>query len=414
MDYTDLADISRTIMAKIKTAVGTPDVLPELLRNERNGVGFYLFHIQENSHYKNYPPPGKDVPPVNYTPMALNLFYQLSANWVQNSIEDAIEEQKLMSLAMKALHDNAEIRTSVAGKEINIKITLQTLSPSESVQYWAAAESPVRLSAYYEVSVVFLEPEETTSYAGRVLSYGNFIFIQGHLQITGSQNTIEYLLPPVMKNMQVKIQPAQAPPTSIIPPPLSSIVSFLGIGFTGSNLKLLLISPLWPEPAEALGAWAVTWVSENQVDMAAQETAKLQTLLTVEDIIPGLYAAQVSKTEQRTLPDLTIKTFEHLSNQFPFSIIPRIDGIIKGLGGLVTVTGYRFQHANIKKDDIWVYLGETRMIPKINPALAIGEFEVIASNQINFIAPPAIIGSNIPVRIMVRGIESEPKWISLP
>ena len=179
MDYTTLRDITETIIKVIKDAVGaaTP-VLPEILKND-NGIGFYLFHIQENSHYKNYPPQGNDPAPVKYTPMGLNLFYQMSANWKIDGVLDVYEEQKLMNDAIKALHDTPEIVKTVAGKDVHIKITMQTLSPSESVQYWAASETSVRLSTYYEVSVVFLEPEKPSSYAGRVLSYGNYVFLMG-------------------------------------------------------------------------------------------------------------------------------------------------------------------------------------------------------------------------------------------
>ena len=112
MDYTTLDEITKTIIAVIQNAVdptNTTKVLPELLRNNIPGVGFYLFHVQENSHYKNYPSPGNDTPPVNFTPMSLNLFYQLSANWKEDDVEDALQEQALMSVAMKALHDNAII-----------------------------------------------------------------------------------------------------------------------------------------------------------------------------------------------------------------------------------------------------------------------------------------------------------------
>lgn len=422
MDYTDLADISKTITAIIKTAIGTADAFPELLRNERNGVGFYLFHVQENSHYKNYPPTGKDIPSVNYIPMALNLFYQLSANWFTNSIEDAIEEQNLMSLAMKALHDHAEIKTSAGGKEININITLQTLSPSESVQYWAAADSPVRLSAYYEVSVVFLQPEETRSYAGRVLSYGNFIFLKGTLQITGSQNIIEYRLPsdpPGAPLKQVMIQPAQAPPANplIVPVPIASVISFFGTGFNAGSPELLLISPLWEKPVIADNTWFFKRVSENQVEITIQPTAIPEgSLLPPVDVIPGLYAAQLRIKKEFLLPNGTVKKIHDLSNQFPFSVMPRIDSIIPtGIASAIyTITGHLFQYPNIKNDDVQVYVGETPLSLTTVVPPGQGKFNIIDKNTLNINVPASVHGTKIPLRIMVRGIESVPNWIDIP
>ncbi len=422
MDYTSFKEITETIIAVVQKAVNetgnwppTLRVLPELLRDQQNGIGFYLFHAQESSHYKNFPAPGNDIPPVPYTPMALNLFYQLSANSTNdNNEEDAYDEQNLMSVAMKALHDHSAIKITPAGKKINIKITLQTLSPSESVQYWAAAESPVRLSAYYEVSVVFLEPEKQLSYAGRVLSYGNFIFTRGVPQITSSENTIEYTLPGELTARQVKIQPAQAPPAFIAPAPINSVIRFFGTGFNGGTLQLLIISPLWPEPAVADVSWLPTFVSENQLNITVQPTALLKTALTPVDIIPGLYAAQVSITEQRTLPNAAIKTFNHVSNQFPFSVMPRISLINALGGGGFAVTCDVFQGPGITDDDIQVYIGATKLVLTAAVVLSAGEFRITGADTIELLVPAGLPAGQVALRIMIRGIESEPNWITLP
>jgi hypothetical protein len=421
MDYTSLKEITETIIAVIQQAVDdtgnwppTFKVLPELLRDQHNGIGFYLFHVQESSHYKNFPAPGNDNPPVNYTPMALNLFYQLSANSTkENDDEDAYDEQNLMSVAMKSLHDHSQIQITPTGKKINIKITLQTLSPSESVQYWAAAESPVRLSAYYEVSVVFLEPEKQLSYAGRVLSYGNFIFTRSTPQITASENIIQYVLPGELTARQVKIQPAQAPPAFIAPAP-SSIVSFFGTGFNGSTWQLLIISPLWPEPAVADAAWLPILISENQLNITVQPTAVLKTTLIPVDIIPGLYAAQVSITEQRTLPNGTVKTFNHVSNQFPFSVMPRISLINPLVGTAFTVTCDVFQHAGMVDDDIQVYIGADKLALSAGAIPAAGEFKITGATTIQLQVPAGLAAGQVALRILIRGIESEPNWITIP
>jgi len=422
MDYTSLKEITETIIAVIQQAVDDTGnwppgfkVLPELLRDQHNGIGFYLFHVQESSHYKNFPAPGNDNPPVNYTPMALNLFYQLSANSTkENEDEDAYDEQNLMTVAMKALHDHSVFNLTTTGKKINIKVTIQTLSPSESVQYWAAAESPVRLSAYYEVSVVFLEPEKQLSYAGRVLSYGNFIFTRSSPQITSSENIIEYLLPGELTARQVKIQPAQAPPAFIAPAPISSVVSFFGTGFNGGTLQLLIISPLWSEPAVTDASWLPTLISENQLNITVQPTAVLRTALTPVDIIPGLYAAQISITQQRTLPNGTIKTFNHVSNQFPFSVMPRISLITALGGGGFAVTGNVFQNAGIVTDDIQVYIGEDKLVLSTAVALADGEFKITGATTIELLVPAGLPAGQVALRILIRGIESEPRWITIP
>ena len=422
MDSTTLEEITKTIIEILHNSLGASvEVTPVLLRNDKEGVGFYLFHVQENNNYKNYPAPGKDSPPVNYTPMALNLFYQLSANSQEHEKENMYNEQRWMGTAMKALHDNSIIRKTIStidfpeGKNIDIKITLQTLTPSESVQYWAAAESPVRLSAYYEVSVVFLEPEKPKSYAGRVLSYGNFIFVRNAPQITSSENTIEYLLPDELTPRQVKIQPAQAPPAFIGPAPIASVVSFFGTGFNGGELELLIINPLWPVPAVADASWLLNPISENQLNVTVQPTAILKTPIpTPVDIIPGLYAAQVSIIEKRTLPNGTMKTFNHVSNQFPFSVMPRISLINSLGGGVFTVTCNVFQNAGIVDDDIQVYIGEDKLELSAGAVPGAGQFKITTATTIDLQVPAGLDPGQVALRILIKGIESEPKWISIP
>jgi Pvc16 N-terminal domain len=405
MDFTSLNEVTNTIISVIQTAVDptlTVRVMPEILRNEQLGVGFYLYHVQENNHFKNYPALGKDGNPIAHTPMSLNLHYQLSANWKEDDIEDALEEQILMSSAMKVLHDNAVITTSATGKDINLKITLQSLTPSESVQYWAAAESPVRLSAYYEVSVVFLEPERPRSYAGRVLSYGNFIFVHGAPQVTSSQSVISYIIPgdPVPK--EVLIQPAQSF--------AGNIVSFFGSGFNAGIPSVLLANPLlWAGSKAADPAWLVTMVAENQIDMT------VQSINAGDDIIPGLYSAQVNLFEQKTLPNGSIKDFNHTSNVFPFSVMPTISAINPLVAATnFTVTGQLFQHANISNDEVQVYIRDVKLtFNNISPLLA-GQFNITSPTTIALIVPATIHGINIPLRILIKGVESPPNWIAIP
>ncbi|MBD0255138.1 MAG: DUF4255 domain-containing protein [Cytophagales bacterium] len=427
MDYTALNEITETIIDVMQRAIDATgtwpglEVQPELLKNTNQGVGFYLYHVQESGHYKNFPPPGRDVPPVRYTPMALNLFYQLSPNKRKSDDaeqDDAYDAQRLMSVAMKALHDNPVITRTLVnppqyplGKEINIKITLQNVSPSESVQYWAASESAVRLSAYYEVSVVFLEPERPRSYAGRVLTYNNFVFVQGAPRITGSENTIEYTVPDDPVGKQVKIGPAQAPPAPAGTTPLSSTVRFFGNGFEGGGtLDLLLTHSRKPVPAVATAGWSVRAVSPTQVNATVRETAVRQDTLAPLDVLPGLYAAQVRRTEQRTLPDGTTKEFRHVSNQFPFSVTPRIDAVADLGGGAFTITGYRFQHADLRPEDVQVFVGE-ESLERSAAAPLVEKFQITGASTINFQLPAGLPSGNHPLRVMVNGIESPPRWI---
>ncbi|HMH23455.1 MAG TPA: DUF4255 domain-containing protein [Puia sp.] len=418
----DLADVTRTVIGMIEqalvdtghwTAATMPKVFADLPnRVKKDGLGFFLFHVQESDFFKNLPAPGKDQPPVGTIPMGLRLYYQLCANSTADDGQGPLQEQLLMGVAMKALHDNPQVPdTAPPGNNNRFRVTLQPLAPNEAVQYWTAGESPVKLSAFYEVSVIFLEPKKPASYAGRVLTYGNYIFTRGAPWIVSSQNTLSYLLPGGLVPKQVVIQPAQAPPASVLPPPQDSIITFTGGGFGGGTVDLWIIHPRWPVPAVATPDWQLAITGDDQLSVTVRETAKLRDSATIVDMLPGLYAAQISITESRLLPDGTTKVFRHVSNQFPFSISPRIGPAASG-GGIFTVTGWVFQGAGLHPEDIQVYLGETSLAPDgggFNP----GEFRITAANTLQLKAPAAMPAGPAPLRILVLGVESPPQWVTI-
>jgi hypothetical protein len=439
MALLDLSEVTRSVITLIReafvispawTLASPPEVLPEPpIRITGEGLGFYLYHIQENAHYKNLPSPGREQPPLRFTPMAINLYYQLSANSILDDGTGAFQEQLMMGIALKALRDFPEIndttqinstlvlRPSLRGNDNRFSIALQPIPYSEAVHYWTAGQSPLKLAAYYELSVVFLEPEQTQTYTGRVLTYGTYIFTEGAPRITGSQNILEFTIPGETGSRQVKLQPAQVPPDRPLPAPLSpnSQVDFFGTGFVGNRIELLLIHPRWSGPAVADAAWAVTLAASNRLTAQVRETAILESSGATVDVLPGIYAAQVRVVRLRTLPNGEVREFGNTSNQFPFAVTPRIDSIAGPVANIITVTGYRFQHPDLADDDLEVYLGETRLTRDAGGAFDPSEYRVTAPGTLEIHLPGGLTsGQRLPVRILVAGSESPPAWITIP
>ena len=428
MALLDLADVSRSLVTLIQQAFAVspawtlppPTVLPEPPnRFAGEGIGFYLYHIQENPSYRNFPAPGKDQPAVRYSPMALSLYYQLSANSIIDDGTGAYNEQLMMSIAIKALHDFPVITDdtqingthvlvpALIGKDNRFKITLQPIPYNEAVQYWTAGTSPVKLSAYYEVSVVFLEPDDIRSYAGRVLTYGTFVFTEGAPRIIGTQNIISFTVPGETTPAQVKLQPAQVAP--------GSEFHIFGTGFSGDQIDLALLHPRFGGPVLADPAWNLTLSAGNQLTATARETALLEATGAVVDLLPGIHAAQVVVRRRITLPNGDIRVFKNVSNQSPIIISPRVDAISAIIGNVFTITGYRFQHPDLPEDDLSVYLGENRLEQSSGGVLQPGEFIPTAANTLDIHLPAGFTsGQIVPVRILIAGAESPPVWITIP
>ena len=379
---------------------------PPFKENDTVGIGFYLFHIQENLHHKNFPPPGMGQPPIKYSPMGLNLYYQMTAN-----DELTYTEQEMLGYAMKILHDTPEINedTLINGNNVfpiylrqkkgnRIKISLLPVNYNESVHYWTAGQAPMKLSAYYEVSMIFLEPEPTTVYASRVLQYGTFIFTGGAPRITGSQSILSYTLPG---------EPKEATPQKILTQPAQVIyggeVDLLGTDFNGAQIELLLFSSRLPQPVKIT---SLTKKRANLLSFIVNETIGVTTLL------PGLYAAQVNVVRQQTLPNGQVRNINNLSNQFPFTIIPQIktEPVDPNLR-IVTVTGTNIGHPSIQSE-ILVFIGDDQYQP--DNALPDGTFNVQNNDTIEIKLHAGLSAGILPLRILIAGAESAPSWVTIP
>jgi len=79
-----------------------PDQLTSL------SIGLYLIHVTEDPHYKSQAPTGTGTPPIRFTPMGLQLIYQLTALSPDGGTKTYVE-QELLGYAMKLLHDYPSI-----------------------------------------------------------------------------------------------------------------------------------------------------------------------------------------------------------------------------------------------------------------------------------------------------------------
>lgn len=420
-------------------AAGYPNVkvLPDPpAKNQEDGIGFYLFHMQQSGHHNNFPPPGKDQPNVRYMPLPLNLYYQLTANFDTSAEDgsDTYEEQDMISIAMNILHgypevndrtelngvnifdkveglDTNDVEPDISNRKNRIKISLLPIAYNDAVHYWTAGQMPMKCAAYYEVCQVFLEPEKPKTYAGRVLRYGNFVFPEGAPRITQSKNILEFGLPPDGAAIQqVNVQPAQAP--------YGGTIDFLGAGFSGENPTLLLAHGRWENPATAED-WEVSPAGQGLIRVTVKDQATNREINPPAPVtvLPGLYAARIKVTRRRTLPGGEIRQFEHISNQYPITVLPFIESVTES-GGLFTVTGNIFQHPELREEDVQVYLGERRL-ERVAAPIQPGEFRTLDGETLEFRLPAPVpdeweSGQFVPLRILINGAESPPNWVEVP
>src|SRR5262245_49320494 len=172
-------------------------------------LGVFLYHTNEDPHFKNAPHVFQDQPPVRFTPMGLQLHYQLISHAADLGDPDsaAIRSQRLFGLALKALHDfpsldrNTQIGGTLIfppelqGTENVMRITLKNIPANEATSFWNPGDQAVRLAAYYEVSAALLTPDRPQMRAGRVLRYGIQVFVNGAPRLDTSRSTVRFRIP---------------------------------------------------------------------------------------------------------------------------------------------------------------------------------------------------------------------------
>lgn len=414
-------------------AVGTFEVSPEP-RDKLKGagtIGFYLYHITEDAHFKNLSALSADTPPLRFTPMGLSLYYQLSAHSDTTDEFGIKKEQLLIGLAMKALRDYPVVDDSteipivkdpphdyvfplgLRGADNRFRISLLPITHNEALNFSTSGEHRLRLAVYYQVSVALLEPEKPTLRAGRVLKYGVFTFTRGAPRLDGSRATVTFTMPDGTA-ASAETQPAEVFIRNTGANTGGELILF-GSDLSGDQTTLLIKNKRF-ESIEVPPEWGVT-STDSQVFAVVQATAG------PAKILPGIYSAAAKVTTHQLGPGNMMRTFIKTSNEMPFIVTPRIDSIsapnITGPSnvGFVTVIGAVFKDAPGLIESIEVFVGPHRL-PLREPTdpFVAGNFEVMSATELIFHYPIAGInsGETVPFRLIINGAESAPNWVTAP
>jgi hypothetical protein len=378
---------------------------------EGQALGLYLVHVTEDPSFKNPPPAGLGQPQVRFTPMALQLVYQLTAHGADADLKTrTLHEQNLLGLAMKVLHDFPSIAdgttvldkngnavevlpADMRGRSNRIRISLLPFTQSETMGLWTGGhQRPPRLAIYYQVSVVLLQADTIQETAQRVLRYGIDVQVGGAPYVEGTESTLHFQLPDEPPS-EIVVRPAQVPAGD----PASSAVTFTGANLDGSGMALLLQGPKWQEPLET--GFAVG-------SAAGRLTVDLQEKAAGRTLVPGVYSATLRVTRRVASPDGGDR-----SNVAPIVVLPRIDRVVPA-GAALRIEGFVFEDPDIPADGIQVRL-MGRTLTRSAGAPAAGGFRVVGPRSID-LRPPAGLGpGTYPIAVTVNGATSPPAWVVL-
>jgi len=382
-------------------------------------LGMFLYHVNEDAHFKNQPPYYRDQPPIRFAPMGLLLHYQLYAYASDGDAESIMSRtQRLFGLALKTLHDYPSIdRTTeiggtpvfvaeLQGSDNVLRIVLRNVSTTDATNFWNAGTQGVRLAAYYEVCATLLEPDRPMSGSGRVLRYGVQIFVNGAPRLDTSRSKITFRVPGETADRTAEVQPGESAQDENI--------YFDGTDLHGDATTLLIKRAGWDDPEEVGSDWGV---------IAGVDTiyAKVQARAGSHDVVPGVYTAAARVTRNRRMPDGSTRAFPQASNAVPFTVTPLITSPPYNLpavaaADIVTVTGGVFQHADVPAANVRIIVGGEPVPREPTAGLTAGHFIIDSANQIRIQFPITGVASGavVPLRIIVNGAENAPRWVQVP
>lgn len=421
-------------------------VMPPESVSGSDTINLHLFHVVEDPATRNRPGPAADAP-IATNPLALNLFYILTAHHEVNQIFDAETQHHLMGLAMKTMHDFPRIDDSVTfdrggvlpepvlppalvGTQSRLDIIQRPITPEDAINFWSAESSAtVRLAAYYEVRTLFLEPEAAESVSGTVYDVGLFVEVGGPPVLTRATSQIMFTPPPAtgLGPQTVTADPARASfAPDLAPSPAEIRIAGSAMG-TQPDTRIVLRNTDWIaldptlESAEIDSAlnpdWAPTVVGET-ASFNFRPTLRVSEAggVRLVDILPGNYQVSLRVRQEMPGPGGTTRVTDSESNRLNVSLGAHIANVTPpgGNGRMVLELTPEFT-----LDD-----------PALDYALSIGgtvydltgAFSGVAADDAGLFLPVPtglefhpLFDATVPgfhhVRLWVNGAESQPYWV---
>jgi hypothetical protein len=143
---------------------------PDKARGPNTGrqLNLFMYQSQPNAAFRN-----SEIPQLakrgetGTAPLALNLFYLLTAYGEEQRADEEVMGHHLLGRAMSVLHDHPllgadEIRNAYPGNDLyqqveRVRITLEHTTIDEISKLCTAFQTPYRLSSFYHVAVVLID-----------------------------------------------------------------------------------------------------------------------------------------------------------------------------------------------------------------------------------------------------------------
>ncbi len=310
----------------------------------KNQINLFLYHVMPNPAYRNMDLRNQVMPgETGQPPLALDLFFLLTA---YGKGSDDTLGQTALGRAMSILHDHPlldreEIRNALAGSGLQdqlerIRITLHPLSVDDLFRLWSTFQTDYRISVAYQVSVLLIESQRPVRTPLPVLER-TVTALPRATPLPGFAEIEQVILP---NNQSFAC--------------LGDTVTVRGYRLTGDTVKVNFATTRLEQPVK--------------LDPQPGGTA-----IEIEVVLPGNAAAlaQWPAGLYRLWVEVTQAGETQVTNEFPFTLAPRIQSIIPnpasyGGAGQVTLT-VTCQPQVWPEQSALLLLGQYRFSPQPHP-----------------------------------------------
>jgi hypothetical protein len=421
--------------ASVTVTAASPDSVGTVM----NTLSLYMYHVGEEAAYKNLLGPGNDARNIARTPMGLCLYYILTVHHdTDNPGPDTLTQQKLMGYALKTLHDypllfdgtqidgQTILPSALVGNDNPVQIIMRPVGPEEAISFWGADDQKAtRLSAYYEVRVILLEPDEPVSIPAPVLSLGTYLYQLGAVHLDRTSSELEFDLPETAGGgtQTLEVSPARSCPTD----PPHNRLTLHGTNLTlGKSRQLWIRSTRWnrayPIDVSNVENQGFGWALSVQPDRLVLDIGRILMAEIAElHFTPGIYTAFLRVVIDERIVNGELVPFTVDSNEIPLFVISRIDGVtIDEPNNRIELDIVELSVTLSLVDVFLIVDGQTYVRQAFDPDPDLpsdndGLFNTSGSGTLVFQAlfDVSVAGSH-PCRVIINGVESAPFWIEIP
>lgn len=398
-DFLAVAAVTATLQKLIEDAV-TADVdnaarvltgTPDKAEDAHNRLNLFLYDTAIDGALRNQQEfPGQiRRGESSAPPLPLTLRYLITAHGLEGDHGDD-RAHRLLARAMLVLHDHPvlgaeEIKNALAGTDLwqqveRVRIAPQPLTLDDLSKLWSALQTPFRLGAAYEVSVLLIESRLPKRTPLPVLTIGpNDSGVVAQPSLLLPFPTLTDLELPAMTNA---LDPQPRQPSAV----LGDSITLKGYRLDGSTVEVRLNNPRLDRPNVILPG--VADVSDTAVSFEIPSTG-----LAPSEWVAGIYSVSVAVTDGGET---------HLTNEMSVAISPRVVSVTPAnvAAGDVTLS-VRFRPQTREEQRLRLLFGDREIAPEALAVAPAPNAEEVRA----FIVRDAAPGEYF-VRLRVDGVDS--------